>query len=326
MEMRLGKTPTILNEAMAFINEFGFTRVLVISPNKYKSAWASEAKRFGFKYPVYVFHSSHRKHYVDFAHNHPRFMVVVNYEALTYEDNTKVVLDTIDHLTYVAADESVLIKNRSSLASKSCMKIAQKCGVVRAATGKPAPQDVTDLYSQFRFLRQYEGVNFFQFKNTYAVTGGFRGKQVTGVKNEDRLNRNMYNFSFKAFRADWGTKIEPDYETVKVPLSPRLQKAYEDMEKEFMVWLDNNKTVAIETMLSKHIKLQQISSGFIYGEDGAPHIIEPFEKTNKCKELIDRVDNYINGKVIIIAVFKPTIDNLMRAMAKYNPACIPNKG
>jgi len=322
MEMRVGKTPTLLNEFMLFKRDFGLNKAFVLSPNKYKNTWGLEAARFGIDVPIFVFESTRKRDFAIFMNSTNEGMVFVNYEALIQKDNVELFSQWIDDRTYMGADESVLIKNKESLFFINGFELSKQAAVTRPMTGKPTPQGVADLYSQLRFARKLDGVDFYQFRNTYAIMGGFKGRQITGIKNEERLHKLIFNSTFFARRADWGTSIESDYEQIELEMTQKQIKAYKEMEEEFMTWLDSGAVVTVDQVITKHMKLQQISSGFIYDEYRDVNDICPFEKTPKFIDLKDRLDNYITGKTIIIAHYAPTIDYLTRALKKFNPAVI----
>lgn len=322
LEMRLGKTPLLLNEFLLFRRDHGIKKALVFAPNKYKATWALEAERFGVDVPLFVFDSSRRKQFEEFIRTHDEGMVFVNYEATVQETNMALLDQWVDDKTYMGADESILIKNRQSNTSLMVHALGKEAALTRPMSGKPTTQGVTDLYSQLRFARKIEGMNYYQFRGRFAVMGGFKGKKIVGVKNEDKLLRMTHHCYFYARRANWGTNIESDFERVDVPMLPEQAKAYKDMEEEFMVWLESGEIVSTEMVLTKHNKLQQISSGFIIDEFKVVHQLVPFEKTPKFIDLLDRLDNYTTGKTIIITNFVHTAEMLIKALAHLNPAQI----
>jgi SNF2 family DNA or RNA helicase len=325
LEMRLGKTPLTFNEFLLFRRDHGIKKLVVFAPSKYKHAWALEAERFGVDVPVLPFESGKKgaREMKAFIDRHSEFIVPVHYEMLQHDQHTAVVADMIDDRTMLAADESVFLKNRSSKTTLQGIELAKAAAIIRPLTGKPTPQGVADLYSQLRFMRKLNGVNFFQFRNKFAVMGGFKGKQIIGIKNEEKLQRLAQSeWYFFARRAEWGTQIDCDYEVAEVEMLSRQQQAYAEMDEEFMTWLDSGEAVTADQIITKHMKLQQISSGFIRDEQGKVHQLVPFDKTPKFVDLRDRLDNYENCKVLIIAHYTPTIDNLIKHLQDFNPAVI----
>jgi hypothetical protein len=322
LDMRLGKSPLLLNEFQLFRRDHDLRRLVIFSPNQYKTSWKLEAQKFGVELPVHVYETQQRSKARDFINKNSEFVLVINYEALQHKSNLPIIEDAIDDGTLLGADESVIIKNRQSIMTKNALHMSKQAAAVRILTGKPTPQGVHDLYSQMRFIRKLDGINFFQFRNTFAKMGGFQAKQVVGVKNEDKLREWAKDWYFFARRVDWGTSLEPNYEIVDVGMNTEQIQHYNEMENEFITWLSEGQEITADQAITKHIKLQQISSGFAIDEYGNTNQITPIEKVPKFVELKDRLDNYIRGKCIIIAHFNSTIDALVEALEPYNPTVI----
>lgn len=324
MEMRTGKTPTALNEFMLLKRDHGINRAFILAPNKYKYAWAMEAGRFGVDVPVHVFESRNRKAFVQFMREigDGEGIVIVNYEALTYDENNRLFAKFINNKTYMPADESVLIKNPQSGFFKNGKILSNSAAITRVLTGLPSPQSVCDLWSQLRFARYLDGVNFYAFRGKYAKMGGFKNKKIIGRKNEDHLEKLLDVASFRARRADWGTKIACEYDTCKLEMLPPQKKAYNEMDKDFVAWLDSGEMITADQVITKRMKMQQISSGFVINEHGKPLELVPFEKTPKFKDLAERLDNEIESKLIVIAHYTHTIKQLHEKLSKHGVACI----
>jgi hypothetical protein len=321
MEMRLGKTPTALNEFLLFNRDHGIKRMLMWCPNKYKHTWALEATKFGVVLPVHVFDSSNRKEALKFVQN-PEGLMFINYEAAVYDTNMAIIRDWVSDSCYMGADESVLTKNREATVTKRVFELSKDVQVSRILTGKPTPQGPADWYSQLRIAKKLNGWNYYQFRGKFCEMGGFKGKKIMGVKNEDKLQEVLRESVFFARRKDWGNWLQTDYEIVDVAMTPEQQKAYDEMEKDFITWLDSGVMVTADQVITKYIKLQQISSGFVYDENSAAHPIMSFDKVPKFVELKDRIDNYVQGKIIIVAFYKNTINSLISALKEHNPAVI----
>lgn len=324
MEMRVGKTPTALNEYMLFKRDHGVNRCLVIAPNKYKHAWESEALKFGVDVPTFVFESSKRKQFSKFLAEigDGEALVSVNYEALGYDANLELLMKYVNSKTYMVADESVMMKNHNSGFFKNAMILSQVVAATRPMTGLPTPQAPYDLWAQLRFARQISGFNFYSFKHSFTKMGGFKNKQPLGSKNEEGLKEILEGTAFKARRVDWGTKIDSDYEEVSLEMDKNQKQAYQEMERDFVLWLDDDEAVAVDQVITKRMKMQQISSGFVINDEGQPYDLVPFEKTAKYLDLFDRLENGIDGKVIVIAHYNATIQRLYSSLSKYNPALI----
>lgn len=315
LQMRLGKTPLALNELVAFNKDFGQHRGLVVSPASFAEDWGLEAVRFGLEVhdlPVHVFKSGAKgqKDLAQFVAK-GRGLIVVYYEALAINDNiVKILEDWLTPNTLIVADESVQIKNHQSVRWPVLHEMAKKVKITRPMTGKPIVQGPHDLYTQLRFGKQLEGVNYFQFRARFCKMGGFKGRKIVGGKDEERLRGILNAQNFVASRADWSEYMAPDQTIRKSSLNAVQAKAYKDMEEEFTVWLDSGDAVTIEQAISKHCKLQQISSGFVYDEYGETRELVPFTKVPKYKDLVEMLENEISGKTLVMAYFKATVQAL----------------
>lgn len=331
MEMRLGKTPTILNEFTLFQMFHDLERLVVFSPNSYKIDWALEAEKYGLKIPLIPYEQSRLPHMVaEFNKAKGRIGFAVNYEALKYDETRGFLADVVDNRTYLGADESIKIKNPKSLFTQGAMLAVKNCAVSRIATGLPIAQSPSDFYAQGRFINMYDGLNFYAHRGKYCKMGGFKNKQVKGSKNEEELYGDIEKNAFIAKRKDWGKQSEAEFYTMRLEMAPEQQKHYDEMNRDLITMIENADgsvdEISAEQVVGKLMKMQQISSGFAYNEYGdAVEIMDPM-KTPKIKALIEFIEDELTGKIVVPFYYQKSGDLLMKAFAKYNPAIITNEG
>jgi hypothetical protein len=321
MEMRTGKTPTALNEFMLFKRDWGVNKMLVLAPNRFKPNWGIEADKFGIDVPVCVFHSHDREDAERFVRASTEGVLVANYEALSYAKSMAIFTDWVDDKTYMAADESVAMKNPQSWNFKNSMLLGKQAAVTRALTGLPAPQGVTDLWAQLRFTRKLSSKNLYAFRARYATMGGYKNRKITGRKNVEELEELLDQWAFRARLADWADTLDSDYELIEVEMLDKQRRAYAEMERDFMAWLASGEMVSVESAITKHMKLSQISSGFIYDENKNPQEIAPFHKTPKFEDLRERLA-LTQNKTIVFAHHRYVVQKLYEHLKAYNPAVI----
>jgi hypothetical protein len=321
LQMRLGKTPLTLNEFMLFKQHYGVNKGFILSPNSYKADWAAEAERFGVDVPVHVFDAKRAAETDWFIRRNTEGIIVANYESLI-SPKSGVFLDWIDQKTYVAADESVKLKNPQSLVFKKSMLLSREASVTRVLTGLPNPQAITDFWAQLRFARKLSGTNFYSFRGRFATMGGYQGRKITGTKNEPEFEQLVSDCSFRASRKNWNMKIDSDYEIVNLGMTKDQAKIYDEMDKDFITMLDSGDMITADQVITKRIKMQQIASGFVYNEHKAPQTIIPFEKTPKFLDLKERLDSILTGKILIIGHYKHTMSELFRVLQPYGVACV----
>lgn len=327
MEMRLGKTPTILNEFALLHKMYDFERLVVFSPNQYKKDWALENEKYGLPVPMHAYSQTKIKHAEKaWKESKGKMSFVVNYEALQF-DKTLDFLDTVmDSRTLLVADESIIIKNRESLFTKGAMKLRENVAVTRIATGLPMSQGPTDFYSQAKFIGMYDGYDYYAYRGKYCVMGGFKRKAVKGTKNDEQLEAEIKSSSFVAKRKDWGNQSGAEHYRMRLDMAPEQQKHYTEMNQDLITLVENirgeEEEISAEQVVGKLMKMQQISSGFVYTADGdALEIMDP-SKTPKMKALLMLLENEVKGKLVIPYHYAKSGDLLLKVLAKYNPAAI----
>ena len=328
LEMRLGKTPTILNEFELYKKYHGMRHAIIFSPNQYKVDWELESEKYGSSVPMLAYEQSRLPQMIA-AYNRAkgRMSFSVNYDALIYDETREFLSSIVGPDTYIAADESIKLKNRESQFFIGAMEVRKKAGgPVRIASGLPMTQGPTDFYSQGRFIKMYDGLNFYAFRGQFCKMGGFKNKQIKAIINEDRLNAQITSNAFVAKRKDWGKQSEAEFYEQRLDIHPTQLKHYSEMEHEFVTMVENAKgevdMIAADQVVGKLMKMQQISSGFVYNEQGdAIEIMDP-TKTPKMMSLIELIENELVGKIVIPFHYQKSGEMLLKALAKYEPAAI----
>lgn len=326
LEMRLGKTPTTFNEYALFQKHYDINKMIVFSPNSYKKAWVSEASKFGITTPFMMYEATNVKGVLEFLKkNKDEYGLVVNYESVRTENCFSILNDLIGQDVFLVADESIKIKNPSSSTAKAVLELAKGAKYTRELTGCPMTQGPQDMFTQLKFVKALNGKNFYSFRNRYCKMGGFKNKQVVGPKNEDELNELINSHAFVAKRKDWANPTNPEYYTVDLELHPEQARYYREMDNEFIAWLSEDVKVTVDQVISKMLKLQQISSGFIYDEHGDAIDLMDLRETPKMKRLLEMMEEEITSKVVVAFHYQKSGDALREALAKYKPAVIRSK-
>ena len=325
MEMRLGKTPTLLNEFELLRRDYGFKRAIILSPNAFKRTWVSEAEAFGTSVDAEFYDGNRNQLKRLISRTKGQFLLSINYEALRSDDVLKMLEDLCGNETLIAADESITIKGHGTKVTTAALQLAGKCRARRPMTGKPITQGPHDAYTQLRFGAQLEGELYTNFKSYYCQMGGFQGKTVVGVKHPDELSAIIHSSAFVARKAGprgWLKTPGVEYGERFIDMLPDQRALYDRMEQEFIVELENGTIVSADQIVTKLIKLQQITSGFIYDETRGVHFIVPTEKNPLLLALKTLIEEELEGKLLLVCHYQPTMDLLLKALEPYSPAVI----
>lgn len=279
LQQGLGKSALAFNEFM--ISDYQV--MLVICPNSFKADWALVPAEWG--HPE-----------VDAAYwpewkgvREGKTLLSMNYDAIRYPKGIEAVNRLFSkYRVMLVLDESSAIKNPQSQTAKIVLRnIAKQADFIRVLNGTPWVQNALDLYAPSRVVGEFEGMNPFAFKNRYCKMGGFMGRQVKGVQNEEELYAKVDNSAFRALTKDWRKDL-PDKMppiTVHVEMTGNQRKHYREMMEEFFTQVQGEE-VAADIVLTQMDKLRQISSCLIMNE-GRVAFLEPPKDNPKLKALMD---------------------------------------
>jgi SNF2 family DNA or RNA helicase len=326
MEMGMGKTLLALTEFERATKTGTVTRMVVVCPNTFKSGWAEEVEKHGMDVEAHVFESGSRNssEFLRREYNRPP-LLVINYEAIRSEPIHNSVIDWMGRKpTYIVFDESIQVKTHDAIQTKSAIILSRAARLRRILTGKPIAQGPHDLWGQMRVIGQLDGRNFYSFRAMFCRMGGFKNKQVIGTQNEDILASWIDPHVFRATKHDWGFRV-PKVPTIReYEMTHEQKQQYKSMERQFVLWLNEDKYVTIEAAISKYEKLTQIQCGFIIDteDEGKVHVICPPAKNPRTQLLEQILRDELTGKAIIVYVHRYVFDILNEYLKEYNPAYI----
>lgn len=326
LEMRLGKSSLLLAEHELFIRDHGVTGLVITCPNSFKDGWVEEHRKAGVLSNIAVWESANPGLADSVIKTSKKdgvpWILVINYEAVRTDKANAYLKGWLSGCRWgLGIDESVKIKDHRSLQTKAVLAISKDAYYVRNLSGKPSVQGPHDLYPQFRAIGQQNGVTFWAYRGRFCKMGGYKRKKIVGVQNEDQLHELLNNCAFIAKKKDWGKPGEQIHSMENVAITPTQAKHYKQMDDDFVTWLESGEEVTADVVISKMMKLTQISSGFLYHNGGA-HFFEDPAKIPKMKRLLEILEDEVTGKAIVCYHYSASGDALLQTLAKYNPAVI----
>jgi SNF2 family DNA or RNA helicase len=228
----------------------------------------------------------------------------------------------------VVADEAHRLKAHTSQQSKALARLGKAAPMRLALTGTPITKWPLDAYGIFRFIdpavfptkwrcwkkdehgRRHEHTAECEgFADRYAEWAPARFdprvEEVRRYINQEELVSKIRDHSYSirledAF-PDLPARIPP--QDIKVALSPKARKVYNDMASEMIAEIEdphgNLRTATADIILTKLVRLSQITSGFVKDEAGVEVDIDD-SKLRACLDLIDTIIS--NGEKVVVFV------------------------
>lgn len=238
----------------------------------------------------------------------------------------------------VVLDESHIAKSATANISKAMYQIGQLAPHRIIATGTVTPHSPLDVYGQWRFLAPWtfsddHGKKFtltplkmtlaqaksirpwpwLRFKTRYTFPGGYKGKGIGGFQNLDDLNARVAERSMVVKSRDVLDMPPVQDIPVRVQLSPKEQRAYDDMRRHLAAEMEDGSLLEAPNPLAKMMKLRQITAGFaVDSEAGKVHVIGK----SKQNAIVEVTNTTLAGeqRVVVFAYFRPECAALADAL------------
>lgn len=295
-------------------------RVLVVAPSSVCSVWPKDMESFAaFPWKARVLLGDKKHRLTALMELESGFegcvaIAVINYESI-FRPGLLEALQAFD-ADLIIADESQRIKSNSAKQSKAMHKLGDRARYKLILSGTPVQNNAVDLYSQYRFMdSSIFGTNFYAFRNRYCEMGGFQQHQIVAYKNMDELIRKAHSAAFRITKTEALDLPEQTFENRYVNITPQERRVYDQLRRDGFTELENEKTVTATTVLTKLLRLQQFTGGFLPDEAGRPRTVN----SAKLDALSDILQDYVldgGGKLVIFTRFTAEIKAISKLMEK----------
>lgn len=299
-------------------------RLLVVAPTSVVAVWPKELQEYAeFKYTCRTLlgdKASRLKQLSDLEKFPFKALkvAVINYES-TWRDGIFEALQEFD-ADMIIADESQRIKTHDAAQSKAMHQLGDQARYKLILSGTPVQNNAIDIYSQYRFLDPTVfGKNFYQFRNRYAIMGGFNRRQIVGYKDMDDLIRREHSIAFRITKEEAIDLPEQTFEVRHIQMDKKLADLYQRIKRDSYAEIETGGQITATTVLTKLLRLQQLAGGFLVTDDAAkPQLVS----TAKLEALSDIVQGYVvdgGKKLVIFARFVPEVKAIIDLMKKVLP-------
>ena len=313
-EMGCGKTLTAIATLGTAYKLGKIEKVLIIAPTSVCSVWPKEFEDYAdFKYQTKVLlgDKDRRIKLLNDLENFPfkaLKVAVINYESTWREGIFEALKDWNPDM--IICDESQRIKTHDAEQSKAIHRLGDQARYRLILSGTPVQNNAIDLYSQYRFLDPtIFGTNFYQFRNRYAIMGGFNRHQIVGYRDLDRLIQKEHSIAYRVTKEEALDLPEQTFLERRIVMTAKEKTIYDRIKRESFAELEGGGQITVTTVLTKLLRLQQFTGGFLVA-DGK-------EKPGLVSR--GKLNDYVidaGKKLVIFARFRPEIDLIGQMLKK----------
>lgn len=319
--MGCGKTLTAIAVAGAAYEMGAIEKVLIVAPTSVCSVWPKEFDDYAtFKYKVNVMLGDKQQRLKELAALRAfpfkaLKVAVINYESAWRDGIINALMDWKPDM--VIADESQRIKTHDAQQSKAMHKLGDIARYKLILSGTPVQNNAIDIFSQYRFLDPTVfGSSFYAFRGRYAIMGGFNNKQIVGYKDLDELIKKEHSIAYRVTKEEALDLPEQTFLTRYIQMDSKAKNLYAQIKRNSFAELENGGQISAPTVLTKLLRLQQFTGGFIQADDGdKPEMVF----RGKLDALEDILDDYVldaGKKLVIFCRFRPEIDLIQKLLEK----------
>lgn len=305
----MGKTVSTLTAISDLIDGLEVNKVLIISPLRVaNTVWHKELSDWE--------HLNHLTYSICTGNVKNR-VSALNKDVDVYMINADVVPWLVDYVNpkkwpfdMVVYDESSLFKNHSSKRFKAMKKTLPRCNYSVLLTGTPSPNGLLDIWSQIFLLDSGDrlGKNISAYRDRWFESD-YMGYSFTPRENaQDQIQELMSDISLSMQAEDHLQLPERLMIDVDVALPAKCVSQYKELEKEFLLKLEEDVEVEAPSAASVANKLLQLCNGSIYTEDGEYKTLHK----EKIKALRDIVEDNPNENILVAYNYRFDRDLILR--------------
>jgi len=277
-EMGTGKSRTSIAAAQQLFAQKKIARVLICCPAAVRYAWGEEFGKLisedrSAKFTFYFYNAATQSfdlHATALLDNLE--ICVISYSLLQQERHVKAIEAFCSmRSTLLICDESSFVKNRNAKQTHGALKIAQRCSYRWLLTGTPIANSPLDLYAQGLVMNAASVAdgplkgfhNFYHFRYTYGVMGGYKMKQVVAYKNLDKLQKRFAHYVSRLTKKQCLDLPAKSYTTREVTLTDATWRIYKELQRDALLALGKDDVHPEPNAATRIMRLCQLTSGHV---------------------------------------------------------------
>lgn len=214
----------------------------------------------------------------------------------------------------IICDESQRIKTPGAKQSTALHRLGRRARLRMILTGTPVSNNPLEFFSQYKFLDpSIFGNSFYAFRARYAIMGGYEGRQIVGFQRLPELTKKAHAVAYRVTKEEALDLPEFVDQTLYCELEPKAARTYRALAKESVAELESGGQVTAANVLSRLLRLSQLTGGYVGTEDEAVEQVSK-AKLNLMEEALDDLMAVDGKKVVIFARFLAEIEAIKRLL------------
>ncbi len=333
-EMGTGKSKLTIDTAAHKYRTGQVDAVLVVAPNGVHQNWVLDEIPSHMPEDVrvlahaYVSRSAktrwHRRACEDLLGHDGLAVLAMTYEGFMTAEGRRTAEEFLARRrVLLVLDEAHRIKSPGAKRTRSLVVFGRRTPYKRILTGTPITNKPFDVYPQLKFLdedfwRRRDFASYEAFKTHFGVweqrvngATGQRFAQVVSFRNLDQLGRIVAEVASRVTKEDVLDLPPKTYQKRYFEISDEQARAYRELRDHYVTLLDSGEEVTAALMVTRLLRLQQITCGYLPSDD-CEHMTA-FPENPRLAALLDVLED-LEGKAIVFARFRRDVDQICAAL------------
>lgn len=299
----------------------GRAKTLVIAPLTVTHSWEQHFRDLAPELKVCKMDPKKRGNFLSTLYRDEADVFICHWESLRLINKDVNQRGIIFH--HIIADEVHRAKNRKAQQSRALKSLKGRYRT--GLSGTPVTNKPHDLWNILDWLQKGSFGAYWTFYKRYVeyeLTYPHEYHKVIGPKNVEELHGRMAGFYVRRRKVDV-LKDLPDkyYDTIWVELDPKQRRAYDQMKKEMIAWLENQddtKPLVAPVVIAQLIRLQQLAAAYAdiipstRNDSGTSVVLT--EPSSKLDALMQLLEDNPNESIVVFSQFKQLINLAAKRM------------
>lgn len=300
-DMGLGKSIQSLTVAALDFDRGWANKILILCPPKLTYNWLEEIEKFTHFNPVVLEGKPVERH--SLLDNLPDSVEIVIAGYTMVQKH----MDQLNAIGFeiCICDEAHELKSPTSKRWKGVRKL--KANRWFMLSGTPMLNRPNELWTTLNRIAPETFDNYWVFTHRYCTFGGFKKKQVVGVRRKEELAEILDTVMVRRLKDDVLDLPQKQYTTKIVGLSPLQKKLYKEAIEEFQLTLPGDPTpMELESSVVRFMRLKQIC--------GTPATLGEADESDKLDLAVDIAKELheTKNKLVVFTQFR----GVLQAMAE----------
>lgn len=317
-ECGTGKTVSILYKMVQLMNKGVISRTLIVCPLSVITTWSIEIQKYTDLSYARLVGSLSQKIY---ALAHDCDIYLISYDSLhgRYITEGKLLTALLSRsFDLLICDEVSMLKHGETNRTKALTFLADRIPFKHFMSGTPitnSPMDVLSIYRALDGGRTF-GKNLWKAKNFwFKDVGGRFPDWIMREDKKDLFRERFYSIAVRSRKAECLDLPEQIMEPRYCYLSDEQRIVYKAIAKLLLKDLEvEGKRINVPNALTRLNKLQQVTSGFVYTDEGT----HKFKENPKLLLLAEQLDRLPNEHLIIYTRWKAEQEIIHEYLQSYD--------